>query len=66
MSAMLESLLDAERRAEAARHDAHEAAERARVIRGEPYTWPQVPWRSDASPARRRGEPRASRFGDLT
>jgi hypothetical protein len=64
MSALLESLLDAERRAEAARHDAHEAAERARVIRGEPYTWPQVPWRSD-KPARRRDEPRSSRFGEL-
>lgn len=42
----------------------HGIAERARVIRGEPYTWPMVPWRSD-KPARRRDEPRSSRFGEL-
>jgi hypothetical protein len=35
--------------------------------RGEPYIWPQVPWRTDRVQhgADRRG-PRASRFGDLS
>jgi len=36
-----------------------------RIIRGEPYSWhPLVPWRTD-KPARRRDEPRASRWGDV-
>lgn len=49
----------------AAMHRAQPVADDlARVVRGQPYTWPQVPWRSDA-PARRRNEPRASRFGEM-
>ncbi len=43
----------------------HPQREQARIIRGEPYTWACVPWRTD-KPARRRDEPRASRWGDLT
>lgn len=61
MSQLLDLLLTDEQRAEI---ESHERAEQARVIRGEPYTWPMVPWRSDA-PARRRDEPRPSRFGEL-
>lgn len=68
MSARLESLLTPAQRAEADAHDArireHEAAELRRVLAGEPYIWPQVQWRSE-TPARRRGEPRSSRFADL-
>lgn len=40
------------------------ATAQLRTLRGEPYIFANVPWRSDA-PARRRYEPRASRFGDL-
>lgn len=64
MSALLESLLDAERRAECARQDDHQRSETRRILAGEPYLWPQVAWRSE-TPARRRGEPRSSRFADL-
>lgn len=59
MSRLLESLLTDEQRAEAAKHD---RSEQRRIVRGEPYIWP-IPWRSD-SPARRRDEPRPSRFGE--
>jgi hypothetical protein len=38
--------------------------EQRRILRGQPYTWACVPWRTD-KPARRRDEPRASRWGDL-
>ena len=42
----------------------HPVREQARVVRGEPYLWACVSWRTD-KPARRRDEPRASRFSDL-
>lgn len=64
MSRHLDALLDAEREAECARHDEHQRAETRRILAGEPYLWPQVAWRSE-TPARRRGEPRSSRFADL-
>ena len=63
MSHLLDMLLDPERLDEIQRDEAAKA-QQSRVLRGEPYIWAQVPWRSD-TPARRRGEPRASRFGDL-
>lgn len=65
MSQLLDTLLDAERLAEVQRHD----AETARVVRGEPYTWANVPMRTDRLPcpaAERRSGPRASRWGDLS
>ena len=64
MSQLLDSVLDAERMADIRENDLI-AAEQTLVVRGEPYIWPQVPWRNDA-PARRRDEPRASRWGDLS
>jgi hypothetical protein len=45
--------------------DCADAVAKLRTLRGEPYTWACVPWRTD-TPARRRDEPRASRWGDLT
>jgi len=61
MSHLLDALLDHARREDIERH---ERAEQARIIRGEPYLWPMVPWRTD-KPSRRRDEPRASRWGNL-
>lgn len=65
MSALLDTLLDAERRAECARHDAHQAAELARLTRGEPYRWPQVDRNTHPANGKRvrveRRGPRASR-----
>lgn len=46
----------------------HHKVEAARVVRGEPYTWANVPMRTDRLPrpaAERRSGPRASRWGDL-
>lgn len=45
------------------------AASMLRTLRGEPYIWAAVPWRSDRAQrpaADRRTGPRASRFGELT
>lgn len=47
MSKHLDSLLDRERLAECERHDAHQKAEQQRVLRGQPYRWPQVEWRTE-------------------
>lgn len=44
--------------------EAEAALEQLRVLRGEPYRWRDVPWRSD-SPQRRRIDPSPSRFNDL-
>jgi hypothetical protein len=44
--------------------DCDEAVARLKILRGEPYLWPQVPWRTE-TPHRRRDEPHPSRFGDL-
>lgn len=60
MSALLESLLDAERRAECEKHD---KVERIAV---QPHYWPQVPFRTDRVQHQPRRERRDSRFGDLT
>ncbi len=61
MSALLDTLLDPERRAECAKHDA--PVERIAV---QPHYWPQVAWRNADEPRRRRvDQPRASRFSDL-
>lgn len=63
MSALLESLLDAERRAAL-------RAEDARVIGGQGYRWPEVDAKTHPAKAKRpsverRNGPRASRFSDL-
>ena len=60
MSYYLDQLLDAQRRAECERND---KAERIAV---QPYYWPEVKWRTDETPRRRRVDPpRPSRFGGL-
>lgn len=64
MSTLLDSLLTPEQLHECRVHE-HRCNEAARVIRGEPYTWPQVPMRTDGPTRRRLDGPRASRFGDL-
>jgi hypothetical protein len=82
MSALLDTLLDAERRAECARHDAagrppadacaarDTATQRMEPVAGSARQWvrfPGIAWRNADAPRRRRADPpRASRFGDLT
>jgi hypothetical protein len=70
MSALLDTLLDPERRAEAEAADALHAFGRgpsgACYIPDGSYRWPQVPFRTTEAPQRRRVDPpRPSRFGDL-
>lgn len=78
MSALLDTLLDPERRAECARHDAPRAdacatqeteTQRIEPVPGSARQWVRftcVPFRTSETPRRRRVDPpRPSRFGDL-
>ncbi len=68
MSALLEQLLDAERRAECARHDGEAPLGHFRPLPGQAsqaFVWPQVADRSAEAPCRRRADPpHPSRFGE--
>lgn len=71
MSALLEQLLDAERRAECARHDGEiSPLGHFRPLPGQAsqaFVWPQVPDRNAEAPSRRRNDPpHPSRFGALS
>lgn len=78
MSALLDTLLDPERRAECARHDAPRAdaghaqtteTQRMEPVPGSALQWvrfPGIAWRSEETPRRRRVDPpHPSRFGDI-
>lgn len=78
MSALLEQLLDAERRAECARHDGRGAdacvpcdteTQRMEPVAGSARQWvrfPGIAWRNAEAPRRRRADPpHPSRFGPL-
>lgn len=78
MSALLDSLLDAERRAQCAQHDAAAAAglqtvdtesQRIEPVPGSACQWVRwtgIPFRTSDAPRRRRVDPpRPSHFGDL-